>query len=296
MGPADPESVCQALEAQGALIHQHSQTLQDIMGALKSLSSSVTPSCPISRHLNTTLGSWDPAAVFCSSAPWCSNCSPSRMPPTVPRWRLSSASSLVEPHIGAAAMWEHNPQICSSLPTFTAEMRRLFDHPVRGKEVASRLLSLRQGSRSVADYAVEFLTLATESRWDQPALQGVFLRSLNESLKDELAVRDETTSLAELVSLATRLDNRMRERRRERGSRSLPLIPAPALTACPSSYTTVAPSGDFHSPVQAPDEPMQLGRTRLTPAERLRRMKERLCLYCGLPGHVRLDCPSLPKA
>lgn len=34
---------------------------------------------------------------------------------------------------------------------------------------------------------------------------------MNEGLKDELAVRDEPANLTELVTLAARLDNRLRE-------------------------------------------------------------------------------------
>lgn len=47
-------------------------------------------------------------------------------------------------------------------------------------------------------------------------MQGVFLQGLSEELKDKLVVRDETFSLDELISLAIRLDNHLRECRRER--------------------------------------------------------------------------------
>ena len=99
--------------------------------------------------------------------------------------------------------------------TDVCEMRRVFDHPVRGKEASSRLLSLRQGSDSVAQFASNFRILAAESGWDEMALQSVFVRGLTDRIRDELAVRDETSSLDELIALATRLDNRLRERRRE---------------------------------------------------------------------------------
>ncbi len=34
-------------------------------------------------------------------------------------------------------------------------------------------------------------------------------------------------------------------------------------------------------------EPMQIG-------ERERRVRQNLCLYCGLPGHMRASCPTRP--
>lgn len=48
------------------------------------------------------------------------------------------------------------------------------DHPVCGWVAASQLPSLRQGSRSVADFSIEFFTLSAESGWEEIALQYVF--------------------------------------------------------------------------------------------------------------------------
>lgn len=127
-------------------------------------------------------------------------------------WGLTSLASSV-------AKWPCGRLLCGStiprsvpLETFTKERKRVFDHPLGGKEAASRLLFLQQGSRSVADYAVEFQMLAMESRWDEP------FSGSSDMIRDELAVRDKVNSLNELISLATRLDNRMRERCRERGN------------------------------------------------------------------------------
>lgn len=116
----------------------------------------------------------------------------------------------------ASAEWERSSAACSSYASFTEKMRKVFDHPVRGKEAAKSLMSLRQGTRSVADYSVEFRTLAAESRFNEEALQEVFVDGLSESLKDVLASRDEPNSLDALVSLAIRIDCRLRERGRQR--------------------------------------------------------------------------------
>lgn len=58
------------------------------------------------------------------------------------------------------AEWEKRAPIVSSYSDFTDEMRKIFDHPVRSKEASKRLFSLRQGPRSVAEFAVEFRCLA----------------------------------------------------------------------------------------------------------------------------------------
>ena len=49
-----------------------------------------------------------------------------------------------------------------------------FEAPVSGREAARRLLQLRQDSLSVADYAVEFRTLAAEGAWNPEALFDMF--------------------------------------------------------------------------------------------------------------------------
>lgn len=64
-------------------------------------------------------------------------------------------------------------------------------------------------------YSVEFWTLNADARWNNAALQGVFVKGLNENLNDELAAQDEPSGLSDLVSSAIKLDNRFRERRQE---------------------------------------------------------------------------------
>ena len=122
----------------------------------------------------------------------------------------------------ATAVWERGSAACSDYLVFTEEMRRVFDHPVRGREASQRLLLLKQGSRSVAAFAVEFRTLAVESGWNEVALQGVFLNALGNDVKDKLTTREESSDLEHLIALAIRMDNRLRERRRERAICSAP--------------------------------------------------------------------------
>ncbi|XP_061100251.1 uncharacterized protein LOC133130042 [Conger conger] len=63
-----------------------------------------------------------------------------------------------------------------------------------------------------------------------------------------------------------------------------PYIPTPAQYAVLDSSLS-----------DSPGEPMQLGRMRLTPSERQRRVRQGLCVYCGQAGHFLAACPTLPK-
>lgn len=219
------------------------------------------------------------------------------------RSRVAFVMSLLsgKASVWAVALANSDSPVCNTLDSFTAEMLRVFDHPLQGKEASNRLLSLRQGSGSVSAYSIDFRILATECGWDDKALQGIFFRGLSENVKDELAARDETSTLEELISLSIRLDNRLRERRRERAVRpSFPITntcsrlpnqhePPPAF---PHQDSSSVPAPTTAS---SPEEPMQLGRLRLTQEERQRRLSRGLCVYCGQAGHILLNCPTRPK-
>ncbi|XP_057683966.1 retrotransposon-derived protein PEG10 [Corythoichthys intestinalis] len=195
----------------------------------------------------------------------------------------------------ASSIWEQGSPLCTSYSRFTEEMRKIFDHPVRGREAAKRIMSVRQGSRSVAEFSIEFRTLAAESRFNDAALQEIFTGALNESLKDELATRDEPDSLDSLIRLSIQIDNRQRERRRQR--KEQPGAPRTRFAALPSppplpvQVTDAAPATP--PPADQP-EPMQLGRTRLSQEERTRRYAAQLCIYCGQGGHFIRSCPVRP--
>lgn len=196
----------------------------------------------------------------------------------------------------AAAMWQKDPLIRNNFNVFEKEIRKVFDHPVKGKEASKRLLTLTQGARSVAEYSVDFRTLAAEAAWDDSALQSVFVNGLSEQLKDELALKDESKDLDDLITTAIRIDNRLRERKRERSSRhSTVTNTRNAPPRGPSGFTVPPDSTAQLSQASTEAEPMQLGRAKLTPAEKQRRIQAGECIYCGQLGHFLITCPSRPK-
>ena len=178
------------------------------------------------------------------------------------------------------------------------ELKKVFDHPVQGAVAVSRLFSLRQGLQSAAEYAIEFRILAAESSWNEPALVSLFRWGLSERLQDELAAREEPVILEQLVALVIKLDNRLREKQRERSSSSRRTTSFPLCQPPNSPPKLPAPGRSPSSPTDPPpalEEPMQLGRSRLTPEERQRWRDLQLCIYCGQSGHFLAQCPALPK-
>ena len=83
----------------------------------------------------------------------------------------------------------------------------MFDHPPEGKAAGERLFHLRQETRSAQDFALEFRTLAAGAGWNDRALMDHYRCSLREDVRRELACRDTTLSLDELIDMSIRLDN-----------------------------------------------------------------------------------------
>uniref|UniRef100_A0AAZ3SS91 DUF4939 domain-containing protein n=1 Tax=Oncorhynchus tshawytscha TaxID=74940 RepID=A0AAZ3SS91_ONCTS len=116
----------------------------------------------------------------------------------------------------ATAVWEQQPAICVSLEGFVGEVKKVFDAPFSGREAARKLIQLRQDSCSVADYAVDFCTLAVESAWNQEALFDMFLHDISEEVKDVIAARELATNLDSLIALTIHIDGQFWECRWER--------------------------------------------------------------------------------
>ncbi|KAI3352573.1 hypothetical protein L3Q82_005509 [Scortum barcoo] len=195
----------------------------------------------------------------------------------------------------ATQEWARGAAVCQNKQQFTHLLTRLIDHCCSSQEASRAMFELRQNSRRVMDYAIEFRTRATDSGWNSPALKGAFINGLDDDVKDQLAPHEIPEEFEDLVKLAIRIDTRLQERegeRRRATRRSSELQGVPSLrrefwrSSVFSSSTAVrTPSSDLA-------EPMQLGRARLDPEERRRRVRVGACFYCGQAGHQLDSCPA----
>ena len=184
----------------------------------------------------------------------------------------------------AAAVMDSQLPEANDSQLFLHRLELMFDTGRTEDQAAQRVLTINQGTRSVAQYAVEFRTLAIRSGWGDQALRSAFYRGLQEAVKDEMVNRDWGQSLDELIHLAIHLDARIQERRRDRRETRAPMttfLPRPATPALNPA------------PARSPEEPMELGRLRLSREERSRRLQRGLCMYCGSSGHQAQHCPDL---
>ena len=178
--------------------------------------------------------------------------------------------------------------ICYSFEDFSNELIRVLDCLLPEREAAQGLLSIKEGNKRVSNYIIDFHTLATNSKWNTDALWDGIYQGLSEEIKNEIATRDPPKTQEELESLATRIDLRLHERRRERGRPSFQSHhSSSAMVRSPPAAVSMPPSP---GPSQPEEEPMQLGRTKLTPQERLRRLQNHLCFCCGGEAHIVSNC------
>lgn len=73
-----------------------------------------------------------------------------------------------------AAEWAQESPGCSSFEDFAEELTWTFDPTKPRKDAAFRLTHISQGNKSVAEYAVEFRTLAASNDWNETAQYDMF--------------------------------------------------------------------------------------------------------------------------
>ncbi|XP_057696537.1 retinoic acid receptor RXR-gamma-B isoform X2 [Corythoichthys intestinalis] len=175
------------------------------------------------------------------------------------------------------ALMEQNSPLLASYEHVAAELKKIYDHPLREQEAGTLLLQMRQGKEPIREYVSRFRSLAVESGWGNKALISSFKIGLNPEIGREIALRCRFSTLDEVIGTAIEVSDQYTQWR-------------PHLVS-PSVGPTV-PRGIAEAASPTRGEPMQVGRARLSAEERSRRMLARLCLYCGEPGHFAAKCPN----
>ncbi|ROJ26382.1 Zinc finger matrin-type protein 4 [Anabarilius grahami] len=105
-------------------------------------------------------------------------------------------------------------------------------------------------------------------------------KGLDPRVRLHLPAYEDTIGLEKFIQLSKRFATRMQLCIEEHQNQRL----FPSFLRQPESVSSPEPA--------SPD--MQIDRSRLSPAERQRRLTQGLCLYCGHSGHFRAECPTRP--
>ena len=333
MDPAEFDKVKTAVGNQGQRIGEMQATLQSLINEVSKISTHLTttstappqppqPPGPVSAPVPLAAepripppakysGNPNTCREFLTQVKLTFDAQPARFAHEVSK--VAFIASLLEgpPLSYFNALHEQDSPTARSFDLFAAELKRIYDHPIRGQQAGQHLLKLRQGRRSVREFTSEFRSLAVESGWNDQALLTAFLSGLNRTVGREIALRGDQNSLDEAISTAIKISDQMAQWQaepfpsRSSTSSAWQAEPFPSRSATSSAgvrgNSGYLPDEPRHPVPQVlssgpPDEePMQLGRTRLSTDERLRRVNSGACLYCGQLGHFRSTCPLRPK-
>lgn len=151
-----------------------------------------------------------------------------------------------------------------------------------------RMFTLKQGKRTVADFSVDFWILTEETGWEEKALCGEFLNSLNEQIKCELATKELPKTLDALIYIYVRLDDLLHEY----GKRTSDPRWADRESSSWLGFQFAEWHVVEHKQPDDEEQPMHLGYAKLTLSDRRRRHVAGKCFACGKKGHFADASPS----
>jgi hypothetical protein len=109
---------------------------------------------------------------------------------------------------------------------YLMEFKNLFDDPNSKRHACAALKRLRQAKGSVLTYSAKFRRLASETGFNDDALMDFFRYGLNDDIKDVLATCfEELTELESFMNFCIKIDQRLYDRKIERGSTRSPVPP-----------------------------------------------------------------------
>lgn len=206
----------------------------------------------------------------------------------------------------------------SSFASFLSYLRLNYGEPDARASAKRSLAELVQTS-SAAKFFSDFRQLMAIVGYDLDAeyIIDQARDKLKPELKDELArISTVFTSFAEFQAFICQLDNRLWARKREKeaahkketkpspvspSGAAVASVPRGATVAVASSASPAAPavtpsSTSAFRPAPTASVPNgSLPRGPLTEQEKQRRTEAGLCRYCGLPGHIAVNCPAALK-
>ena len=209
-----------------------------------------------------------------------------------------------------------HPIWMDSYHQFVSELKSNFGlhDPVGDTEHQLDNLSMKEGQK-INKYVIEFNRLAGQVHsYDDGALHHIFYSGLPDRIKDEISHVGKPCTLNGFHTLVQTIDARYWERKSKTSCQTMNSS-APSASNAKSSASSSDSKGKSKekdnkgknsnnrnkspssssggSKSTTSDAPSHLGKDgKLTEEERQRRIKEKLCMFGGQPGHMAKDCPK----
>ena len=170
-----------------------------------------------------------------------------------------------------STLLKEESMLLKNFSDFMAEVKRLFSDPNSTMKAQLLIKKLKQGNGSILNYSTKFRSLIIDTGYNQEAQMAAFRSGLSDQIKDILASSlEDPQDLESLISMTIKIDTRLFDRRME------------------LSNSDNGKSASGASGLNA----LSLVNGKIPKEERLRRIKENLCLYCGGEGHTHSSCPK----
>lgn len=202
---------------------------------------------------------------------------------------------------------EPRPAMFNDHKLLVEYLRTSYGDPDEKGTARRKLKGVRQNGSASAYFAELQQYIAVLGWKEQEQIVDRAIDGLKPHLKDEIARSNVLPkTLSDLISFVIPLDNRMYEREIERKHESkdsnkvtttrTTVTSAPAAVATTTRAFTNAPAPITNTNQRFAQATGQQGQSAprgpLSDAEKQRRRDNNLCLRCGDPGHVLVDCPG----
>jgi hypothetical protein len=193
---------------------------------------------------------------------------------------------------GTAYEWvlpilEEDDVILKDYDSLVNHLRLTFEDPDREAKAENELSTIAQGLNSVREYSARYTKLCREVDWNETALAHRFRQGLHPRIKDVLATVDLPRTVGELTILASKVEQRLAERDRERAAEEKPV------TTRRHTYSQAASKPQPSKQTTSEDPPISEVWASIPEGQRrfLTRSHLGQCTYCGASDHKKETCP-----
>jgi len=189
-----------------------------------------------------------------------------------------------------------NPVNYGTWQDFRDAFKAQFIPPEMQNEAIQNIHNTLQRNQEFSEWYQEWSRYARRANVDEATKMYAFCRALDTALHNKLLqLSPMPTTLARLVEKAREFDKNWRTfagptrgfRRQNPCIREI-LEEESEINAFPRPSPFGQNRGQGHG--------HGCGRGRLTPEECKRHIDNNLCLYCGIPGHIAINCTALPNS